>query len=123
GDPAVRRTASVGGKPEGGTSGLPTGSTKLPVPAAPPRSADPPSPPGYQDLGELGRGGMGVVYKARHSQLNRIVAVKMILASGHAGEAELARFRAEAEAIARFQHPNIVQIFEIGDNNGVPFFS
>src|SRR6187397_1220266 len=79
--------------------------------------------PGYEILGELGRGGMGVVYKAKHLKLNRVVALKMILAGGHAGEAELERFRIEAEAVAHLQHPNVVQIFEVGEQNGLPFFS
>ncbi len=83
----------------------------------------PPAPPGYEVLGELGRGGMGVVYVARQTALKRLVALKVIGTGAWAGRDEVARFRAEAEAVARLQHPNIVQIYEIGEYEGRPFFS
>jgi serine/threonine protein kinase/predicted Zn-dependent protease len=79
--------------------------------------------PGYDVLDELGRGGMGVVYKARHRRLQRLVALKMVLAGVHVGPVGLARFRTEAEAVAKLSHPNIVQIYETGEHDGLPFFS
>jgi WD40 repeat protein/tRNA A-37 threonylcarbamoyl transferase component Bud32 len=78
--------------------------------------------PGYEIEEELGRGGMGVVYKARTLRLNRPVALKMILAGEHAGREAAVRFLTEAEAVARLQHPNIVQIFHIDQHGGHPFF-
>lgn len=81
------------------------------------------SPEDYEILGKLGKGGMGVVYKARHIPLNRIVAVKMILSGAHASADQLARFQREAESAARLKHPNIVAVYEVGKHNGMPFFS
>jgi WD40 repeat protein/serine/threonine protein kinase len=77
----------------------------------------------YDILGVLGRGGMGVVYKARQRGLNRMVALKMILAAGHASDADFLRFQTEAEAVGKLQHPNIVQIFEVDKTEGHPYFS
>jgi hypothetical protein len=81
-----------------------------------------PAVPGYEILGELGRGAMGVVYKARQAGLNRLVAIKMILDGRYAGPEALARFRAEGEFLARMQHPGVVQIHDLGVQGGKPYF-
>jgi serine/threonine-protein kinase len=87
----------------------------------PPYPAHRPVIPGYSIIGELGRGGMGVVYRARQERLNRAVALKMILAGEHAPPEAAVRFLGEAEAVARLHHPNIVQVHAFGEHDGRPY--
>ena len=108
--PVARPTGADG--PDAGT-----------VPAWGERAAPAPAVPGYEILGELGRGGMGVVYKARQLNLNRLVALKMLLPGAPADLEPLARFRTEAEVLTRLHHPNIVPIHDIGESEGRPYFT
>jgi serine/threonine-protein kinase len=86
-------------------------------------AAELPRIPGYQVEAVLGRGGMGIVYKARHLRLNRPVALKMLLAGAYAGPEARERFLREAEAVAGLRHANIVQVYDTGDHDGRPYFT
>lgn len=82
-----------------------------------------PKIPGYEVVCVLGQGGMGIVYQARHLKLNREVALKMIVSGSNASLADIERFQTEAEAAARLHHPHVVQIFDVGQHEGMPYFS
>lgn len=82
-----------------------------------------PHVPGHEVLSVLGYGGMGVVYAARHVRLNRPVAVKMLLRGAHTDAVGLKRLLREAEAVAALRHPNIVQVHEVGEHDGLPYFT
>ena len=103
---------------------LPERPTELPRSTGPcVPAAGPTVPPGYELIEEVGRGGMGVVYEARHLKLDRIVALKMVRSGEFADPLERARFASEARAVARLSHPNIVQIYEVGEASGCPFLA
>ncbi|MBX9579160.1 MAG: serine/threonine protein kinase, partial [Gemmataceae bacterium] len=98
----------------------PGGETRDPPPGRP---AGVFGPPGFEVLSELGRGGMGAVYLARQRPLNRLVALKVVLAGGRATDRQRARFLAEAEAVAAVRHPGVVEVYEYGTHDGQPFFA
>src|SRR5262249_4463701 len=85
--------------------------------------ADFPRIPGYEVEALLGRGGMGLVYKARQLRLNRLVALKMLVAGGYAGRQDRAGFQREAEAVASLRHANIVQVHDVGEHERCPYFT
>src|SRR5262249_7242240 len=113
-------TTAAGGR-QRGRPGLPPGGPECTPPAA--RGDGLPTVRGYEVLGELGRGGMGVGYRARHLVLHRLVALKMILSGEHAGPEQLALFRAEAEVVAQLQHPHIVQVYEVAQHGRLAYLA
>jgi hypothetical protein len=124
--------ASIGGKAQvpgepGGTPQAAEGiAARLPAPVAPigaSSAARLPVIPGYEVLDKVRWGGMGVVYKARQVGLRRLAALKLIRAGVPVRAAELARFRAEAETVARLRHPGIVQVYAVGEHNGRPYIA
>lgn len=128
-DPATERTSAARPAPAEPTEVRPhrAGPAPAPNPAAATAEASAPATPGsrwgrFEILGELGRGGMGVVYRARDPALGRLVAVKAIAADAAGAEApDRSRFRVEARAAARLRHPGIVQVHEVGELDGRPY--
>jgi formylglycine-generating enzyme required for sulfatase activity len=109
--------------PDNAPAKLTRDTAAVPTDLTPGESREYPDVPGYEILGICGHGGMGVVYRARQLKANRLVALKMIRAVEHASPTERLRFQIETEAVARLQHPRIVQLHEVGEVRGQPFFS
>jgi serine/threonine protein kinase len=123
-DEMLRSPRSTVPRDPEGANGSSEGDDSSPTQDSAPASQAPlPAIPGYEIVRKLGRGGMGVVYLARHVQLKRQVALKMILSGSHATVEEEARFLNEAEAVAALRHSNIVQVYEIGQHQGQPFMA
>ena len=116
----VELTEARARPPQPGDTRDTTGFSLRALPAGP---REFPVVPGYEILGIMGHGGMGVVYRARQLKANRVVALKMIRAVEHSSEYDRLRFQIETEAVARLQHPNIVQLYEVGEVHGQPYFS
>jgi serine/threonine protein kinase len=122
-DPTVRSLRRAVGrdsgslKDPGGTASVQEEHREAATNLAPVRVAD------YEVLRELGRGGMGVVYKARQRRPERVVALKLLLAGTHSGAERRVRLLGEADVLARLRHPNIVQVFEVGQHEGLPFLA
>jgi serine/threonine protein kinase len=100
-----------------------TGETQTHAPARAPAAPPPRRIAGYELLAQIGYGGMGVVWRARHGALNRLVALKLLRFGPASGDTEHARFRLEAQALARIHHPNVVEVHDAGEFDGQPYFA
>lgn len=117
-DEALNKTFQLGKKQSGPTQAGVAKETQ-----ANPGGKKYPQVPGYEIYGELGRGGMGVVYRAKQRGLGRVVALKMIFGGANVPPEIIDRFKLEAQAVAALKHPAIVQVYEVSEFNGAPFFS
>ena len=127
--PAANQDATRFGRTEVDQDGTRYGATPPPADPSGPDASGRSAPVrvrrvgAYELLRELGRGGMGIVYKAHSLKLDRLVALKMIRSGVNASDEDVKRFLSEAQAAARLDHPHIVPIFEIGEDNGTPYFA